>query len=261
MHHDPSLVQSVCQSCGRSLFVRYDLDRGTGEKLRSGLSAGVSTLWRYRELLPVRSDANIVSLGEGFTPLLRMEGLAERLGLTDLWLKDEAFNPTGSFKARGMALAVSMAKELGITELCVPTAGNAGGALAAYAAAAGVRSHIYMPDDTPVVNVSECRAYGADVRLVPGLINDAAAMMNREKQEGWFDVSTLKEPYRVEGKKTLGYEIDVRDGEVEIAGITSAQMSVFSKRRAQILERLEKPGCDHLPNRGWDGIDRDVEGF
>jgi threonine synthase len=155
----------------------------------------------------VSYEDNIVSLGEGFTPLIPLGRYADSNGFSDLLLKDEGANPTGSFKARGMSLAVSMAKELGITELCAPTAGNAGGALAAYAASAGLGSHIYMPEDTPGVNIAECRAYGAEVHLVPGLISDAAEKMGREKRDGWFDVSTLKEPYRVEGKKTLGFEL------------------------------------------------------
>jgi threonine synthase len=186
---------------------RYDLPsayRGRPEELFGPEASGI---WRYHRFLPVLDARNVVSLGEGSTPVLRLERLGALLGFAHLWLKDESPNPTGSFKARGMSVAVSKAKELGVRELCVPTAGNAGGALAAYAASAGLRSHIYMPDDTPEINILECRAYGAEVHLIHGLISDAAKQMNAEKKDEWFDVSTLKEPYRLEGKKTLGYEI------------------------------------------------------
>lgn len=165
-------------------------------------------MWRYRELLPVIDDEHIVSLGEGFTPLLPVKSLGSKLGFSQLFMKEEGVNPTGSFKARGLCMAVSKAKELGITECCIPTAGNAGGALAAYGAAAGITSHIFMPEETPRVNIEECRLYGADVHLVPGTISDAAKAMSAAKgTNAWFDMSTLKEPYRLEGKKTLGYEI------------------------------------------------------
>jgi threonine synthase len=167
-----------------------------------------SDLWRYREVLPVDNDVNIVSLGEGWTPLLRARRLGERIGIRELYIKDESQNPTQSFKARGMTTAVSMAKELGATKLAVPSAGNAAGALAAYAARAGLECFIFMPRDTPRANVVECEQTGAHVTLMDGLITDCGAEIGRRKDaEGWFDVSTLKEPYRVEGKKTLGYEL------------------------------------------------------
>jgi len=162
-------------------------------------------LWRYRELLPLPEGVEAVSLGEGGTPLLRAARFG---GDVDLWVKDESQNPTQSFKARGMAVAVSMAKHLGATRLAVPSAGNAGGALAAYAARAGLEAHIFMPRDTPRANIIECRELGAGVTLVDGLITDCGAEIARRKAtEGWFDMSTLKEPYRIEGKKTLGYEL------------------------------------------------------
>jgi threonine synthase len=165
-------------------------------------------MWRYREVLPVESDENIVTLGEGWTPLLRTERLGQKLGLRNLYIKDESQNPTQSFKARGMAAAVSMAKELGARKLAVPSAGNAAGALAAYSARAGLECFIFMPRDTPRANVVECEQTGAHVTLMEGLITDCGAEVGRRKEaEGWFDVSTLKEPYRIEGKKTLGYEI------------------------------------------------------
>ncbi len=165
-------------------------------------------MWRYAELLPVVDDANVISLGEGFTPILPLSRLGAQQGFLHLSMKDESFNPTGSFKARGLCMAVSKAKELGVKETCMPTAGNAGAALAAYGASAGIISHIYMPEDTPLVNIEECRVYGADVHLVRGNISDAAKVMNAERAgKSWFDMSTLKEPYRLEGKKTLGFEI------------------------------------------------------
>ena len=172
------------------------------------LATREKSLWRYREVLPLPADVEPISLGEGGTPLLRAATIWRRLGLADLWVKDEAQNPTQSFKARGMAVAVSMAKHLGATKLAVPTAGNAGGALAAYAARAGLEAHIFMPRDTPRANIIECRELGANVVLIDGLITDCGAEIARRKEaEGWFDMSTLKEPYRVEGKKTLGYEL------------------------------------------------------
>ena len=175
---------------------------------REALATREKTLWRYREVLPLPLDVAPVSLGEGGTPLLAAPRFGGEVGLSNLWVKDEAQNPTQSFKARGMAVAVSMAKYLGATKLAVPTAGNAGGALAAYAARAGLGAHIFMPRDTPRANVIECRELGAQVTLIDGLITDCGAEIARRKAtEGWFDLSTLKEPYRVEGKKTLGYEL------------------------------------------------------
>jgi len=172
------------------------------------LEGRTKSLWRYREVLPLPPGVEPVSLGEGGTPLLRAGRFGKDAGVPQLWVKDEAQNPTQSFKARGMAVAVSMAKFLGAKKLAVPTAGNAGGALAAYAARAGLEAHIFMPNDTPRANVIECRELGASVTLVDGLITDCGAeIAQRKEKEGWFDVSTLKEPYRVEGKKTLGYEL------------------------------------------------------
>jgi threonine synthase len=164
-------------------------------------------MWRYREFLPIRSDRHIVSLGEGMTPLVPMPRLAERLGLADLTVKDEALNPTGSFKSRGLAMAVSKARELGVETCAIPTAGNAGGALAAYCARAGMQAIVYMPDATPDIFRKECQFFGARVHSVPGTIADCAARLKADWQDDWFDVSTLKEPFRLEGKKTMGYEI------------------------------------------------------
>jgi threonine synthase len=165
-------------------------------------------MWRYAPVLPVTRQASIVSLGEGMTPLVRTPRLGGRLGAQHLWVKDEGLNPTGSFKARGLSCAVSMAVELGIRKLAIPSAGNAASAMAAYSAAAGLEAHIFMPRDVPQANFVECKAYGARVTLVDGLINDCARLVAAgTEKEGWFDVTTLKEPYRIEGKKTMGYEL------------------------------------------------------
>ena len=207
-HHDASVPQNVCADCGKPLYPQYDLAAASRSLTRDALPTRVRSLWRYREVLPVRDDTDIVTLGEGFTPLLSAPRLGARLGLATLFIKDESLNPTQSFKARGMAVAVSMAKQFGLKKLAVPSAGNAAGALAAYAARAGIEAHIFMPADTPKANIIECRETGAHVTLINGLITDCGAEIARRKTaEGWFDVSTLKEPYRVEGKKTLGYEL------------------------------------------------------
>ncbi len=201
-------VHNVCTECGKPLLVRYDLKRIAKILTRQTLYARRADLWRYREVLPVRREDNIVSLGEGWTPLHHAKNLGASLGMAELFVKDESLNPTQSFKARGMSVAVSMAKELGLKKLAAPSAGNAAGALAAYCALAGLEAHIFMPRDTPRANVIECEVTGAHVTLIDGLITDCGAEVARRKDdEGWFDVSTLKEPYRVEGKKTLGYEI------------------------------------------------------
>lgn len=208
LRHEARRLQNLCRDCGKPLLVRYDLERARNTLTKESLVARSADLWRYREVLPVESDENIVSLGEGWTPLLRAERLGKQIGFDELYIKDESQNPTQSFKARGMSAAVSMAKELGATKLAVPSAGNAAGALAAYAARAGLECFIFMPSDTPRANVVECEQTGAQVTLMDGLITDCGAEVGRRKDaEGWFDVSTLKEPYRVEGKKTLGYEL------------------------------------------------------
>ncbi len=189
-------------------MVAYDLQRAAQSLTRESLAARVPTLWRYSEVLPVEDEKNRLTLGEGYTPLIKAERLGARLGMPNLYIKDESLNPTGSFKARGMAVAISMAKELGAKKLAVPSAGNAAGALAAYAAKAGLEAFIFMPQDTPKANIIECRQTGAHVTLIDGLITDCGRIVaERKEAEGWFDVSTLKEPYRVEGKKTMGYEL------------------------------------------------------
>lgn len=205
LRHEWRTLQNLCTACQKPLFANHDLDAVGRVLTREALLGREKSLWRYRELLPLPAGIEPVSLGEGGTPLLR----ASRFGAAlDLWVKDEGQNPTQSFKARGMTVAVSMAKHLGATKLAVPTAGNAGGALAAYAARAGLEAHIFMPRDTPRANIIECRELGAHVVLIDGLITDCGAEIARRKTaEGWFDMSTLKEPYRLEGKKTLGFEL------------------------------------------------------
>src|SRR5438876_2400185 len=205
LQHDWSRLQNLCRSCHKPLLAIVDLAAASRTLTRETLATREKSLWRWREVLPLPGDVEPVSLGEGGTPLLRAEKFGDDI---DLWIKDESLNPTQSFKARGMSVAVSMAKHLGATKVAAPSAGNAGGALAAYAARAGLEAHIFMPRDTPRANMVECRELGAHVTLIDGLITDCGAEIARRKtKEGWFDMSTLKEPYRVEGKKTLGYEL------------------------------------------------------
>ncbi|HEU0207854.1 MAG TPA: threonine synthase [Candidatus Udaeobacter sp.] len=206
--HEWSCLQNLCTACQKPLFAEYDLVAIRKSLTRDGLTSREKSLWRFRELLPLPAGVAPVSLGEGGTPLLFATTFGRKIGAPKLWIKDESFNPTQSFKARGMSVAVSMAKYLGATRLAVPSAGNAGGAFAAYAARAGLEAHIFMPRDTPRANIIECEQLGANVTLLDGLITDCGAEIARRKNaEGWFDLSTLKEPYRVEGKKTLGYEL------------------------------------------------------
>jgi threonine synthase len=193
---------------GKPLLVRYDLDAMARALDRDALARRPAGLWRYREFLPVRRDENVVSLGEVATPLLSAPRLARRLGAREILFKDEGRLPTGSFKARGLCLAVSMAKELGVTHMAMPTNGNAGAALAAYCTAAGIRSTVFCPDDTPEINIREIALQGAAVYRVNGLINDCGRIVaDGAAETGWFDTSTLKEPYRIEGKKTMGLEL------------------------------------------------------
>jgi threonine synthase len=209
LRHEWKRLQNLCSACQKPLAATYDL-----EKIRRALTPELlasrreKSLWRFRELLPLPANTEPISLGEGGTPLLRAKRFGEKCGMENLWIKDESQNPTQTFKARGMSVAVSMAKYLGATKLAVPSAGNAGGALAAYAARARLEAHIFMPRDTPRANIIECRELGAQVTLIEGLITDCGAEIAKRKEaEGWFEMSTLKEPYRLEGKKTLGYEL------------------------------------------------------
>lgn len=201
-------LNTYCPDCTASLLPRYDLESARREVDRDRISHRNRGMWRWHEVLPVLDPDNQIFLGEGDTPLLALPRLQKALGLTNLFVKDESSNPTGSFKARGLASAISKAKELGVEKVIIPTAGNAGGAMAAYAARAGLKAHIFMPRDTPYANIEESRMAGAEVVLVDGLISDAAGMAGEKaRAEGWFDVSTFKEPYRVEGKKIMGYEL------------------------------------------------------
>jgi threonine synthase len=197
----------LCPSCAMPLLARYDLAKARGWS-RDALVGRAPTMWRYRELLPLFEGESPVSLGEGFTPLLPAPRLGATLGLDHLLVKDESFNPTNSFKARGLSAAVTRARALGATTITLPTAGNAGNAAAAYAAAAGLRCEVFLPRDAKAPFLDECALYGAGLTLVDGLITDAGRMAGEQaKLHGWYDVSTLKEPYRVEGKKTMGYEL------------------------------------------------------
>lgn len=202
------VVQTFCPDCQAPLLARYNLTAAHEVLDRDAFRYRLPGMWRWQELLPVRDPENILTLGEGDTPLLKVPRLANLLGLKHLYVKEEGRNPTGSFKARGLSAAISKAKELGIKKVVIPTAGNAGGAMAAYAARGGLEAYIFMPRDTPHANVEESRIAGATVILIDGLINEAAGMAGiKAREEGWFDVSTFKEPYRAEGKKIMGYEL------------------------------------------------------
>lgn len=248
--HEAQRLHNLCEECGKPLLARYDLKRAAQTLTKEVLPERRSDLWRYREVLPVAQEENIVSLGEGWTPLLRADRLGAQLGMQRLYIKDESQNPTQSFKARGMTAAVSMAKELGARKLAVPSAGNAAGALAAYAARAGMECFIFMPRDTPRANVVECELTGAHVTLMDGLITDCGAEVARRKDaEGWFDVSTLKEPYRVEGKKTLGYEL------AEQMGWTLPDVIIYPTGGGTGLIGMWK-AFDEIEELGWIGSKR-----
>ena len=204
-HHE---LHTFCPACQSPLLSIYDLRSARQQVDRDEISRRRKGMWRWQELLPVLEKENQIFLGEGDTPLLSLPNLEKELGISNLYVKDESSNPTGSFKARGLAAAISKAKELGVEKVIIPTAGNAGGAMAAYTARAGLRACIFMPKDSPFANIEESRIAGAEVVLVDGLISDAARMAGEKaRAEGWFDVSTFKEPYRVEGKKVMGYEL------------------------------------------------------
>jgi len=227
--------QNVCPQDGGILFPRYDLQSLKKSFNLQALRGREASLWRYREVLP---DVEPITLGEGFTPLLPSREFP------NVWIKDEGLNPTGSFKARGITVAVSVAKALSLKKLAMPSAGNAGSALAAYAAAAGLEAHIFMPRDVPLANRIECEAYGAKVTLVNGLISDCARIVaERKKQEDWFDFSTLKEPYRVDGKKTMAYELfEQLDGKLPDAVIfpSGGGVGIIGMRKA--FEEMEQLG-------------------
>ena len=198
----------VCDECGKVLYARYDLDGAARALDRNALRDRPANMWRYFEVMPIRDEANVITLGEGYTPIFQAKRLGAEFGCRDLLIKDEGLNPTGSFKARGLSAAVSKAKELGLTRLTMPSAGNAAGAMAAYAAKGGIEAYVFMPKDVPDSNRKEVAITGGNLTLVDGLINDAGRVSREKAAEvGLFDVSTLQEPYRAEGKKTMGYEI------------------------------------------------------
>ncbi|MEJ2678743.1 MAG: threonine synthase [Gemmatimonadota bacterium] len=236
--------------CEKPLYARYALDR-IAEDFRPERVAGrTPTMWRYAEVLPVHDPAYRITLGEGFTPMLDAPRLAAALGVRKVWVKDEGQNPTGSFKARGLGMAVARAAEQGVEELCIPSAGNAGSAAAAYAAAAGLPVHIAVPEDTPRPIVQEIRALGADLQLVKGLITDAGARIAAGAREhGWFDLSTLKEPYRVEGKKTMGYEV------FEQLGNRLPDVIVYPTGGGTGMVGMWK-AFDEMERMGWIGSER-----
>jgi threonine synthase len=248
--YDADQPHRLSPCCEKPLYPRYDLPAIAGRLRREELACRDASLWRYAELLPVRDPANAVRLGEGWTPLIETPRLANRLGVARVWVKDEGQNPTASFKARGLCMAVSRAKELGITEVALPSAGNAGSATAAYAAAAGMRAHVVIPRDTPVPIVDEMRALGAHVEMIDGLITDCAVRVAQGAREhGWFDLSTLKEPYRVEGKKTMGYEV------AEQLGWTLPDVIVYPTGGGTGLVGMWK-AFEEMEAMGWIGPER-----
>lgn len=235
---------------GKPLLARYDLPEAAATLTKSAITGREPNMWRYREVMPVIDPANIVCLGEGFTPLRKAERLGGHLGMSSLLIKDEGVNPTGSFKARGLSAAVSKALELGQRKLTMPSAGNAAGAMAAYAAAAGLEAHVFMPTDAPMANQIECVAYGAELNLVDGFITDAGRMSGEAAEEhGLFDISTLKEPYRVEGKKTMGYEI------VEQLGFEVPDVVIYPTGGGTGIVGIWK-ALDEMEQLGWIGSDR-----
>ncbi len=248
--HDAQTVWNLCSSCDKPLLARYDLARARRELNRDDIAGRPPTLWRYRELLPVSDPKCRLTLGEGYTPMTHARRLGKALAFENLFIKDEGLNPTGSFKARGLVLAVSRALELGITALSIPSAGNAAGAMSAYAALAGLTAHVYMPSDVPKPFIAECRALGAEVTLVDGVITDCgrAAAADNERHDR-FDVSTLKEPYRIEGKKTMGYEV------AEQMDWTLPDVIVYPTGGGTGLIGMWK-AFDELEKLGWTGAKR-----
>ena len=204
-HFESNKIQTICDSCGKPLFPRYNLEEIKEKVTSLNFREREASLWRYAEILPIKNKENIVSLGEGWTPMTPTPKLGSIIGVPNLTVKNEGINPTGTFKDRGLSVAVSKAKELGVVRLALPSAGNAAGSMTAYGARAGLESYVFMPKDAPEVNKIECDAVGAKVYLVNGLISDCGKIVNDGINEmNWFPLSTLKEPYRVEGKKTMG---------------------------------------------------------
>jgi len=248
--YDPDRLWNLCPECARPLLCRYDLE-AVGEAVDTGsLSGREPTMWRYREVLPLRDDAHKLTLGEGWTPLVHATRLGAEVGFEGLYIKDESLNPTGSFKARGLCMAVSRARELGVKAVSIPSAGNAAGAMSAYAALGGLEAHTFMPTDVPHPFVAECRALGAKVTLVDGLITDCGRQAAEEGKEcGWFDVSTLKEPYRLEGKKTMGYEL------AEQLGWSLPDVIIYPTGGGTGLVGMWK-AFDEMEQLGWIGSER-----
>jgi threonine synthase len=248
--HPAGALHNLCTACGRPLLVQYDLAAVAAALTKERLATRAPSLWRYRELLPVTRPENIVTLGEGSTPLLALPRLGKSLGMDRLWLKDEGQLPTLSFKSRGQAVAISMAKELGVQRVAIPSAGNAAGAMAAYAARAGMEAWVFMPEDVPQGNLMECDLLGARIRLVNGLIGDCGKIVKDGAQAmGWFDVSTLKEPYRLEGKKTMGLEV------AEQMGWTVPDVIVYPTGGGTGLIGMWK-AFNELERMGWIGPKR-----
>jgi threonine synthase len=248
--YDADKLHNLCPECRRPLLARYDLDAVRRTLRREDLLHRENTLWRYREVLPVRDDRFVLRLGEGFTPLHHAARLAKEIGFENLLIKDEGNNPGGSFKARGLSVAVARAVELGARSFSVPSAGNAGCALAAYAALAGAEAHVYMPKDVPQPFIAECRALGASVTLVDGVITDCGRAAAEDLARfGRFDMSTLKEPYRIEGKKTMGYEL------AEQLGWTLPDVIVYPTGGGTGLVGMWK-AFDEMEKLGWIGPKR-----
>ena len=248
--YDPDRLWNLCPECARPLLCRYDLE-AAGEAVSTGsLTGREPTMWRYREVLPLRDDAHKLTLGEGWTPLVHATHLGAEVGFEGLYIKDESLNPTGSFKARGLCMAVSRARELGVRAVSIPSAGNAAGAMSAYAALGGLKAYTFMPTDVPHPFVAECRALGAEVTLVNGLITDCGKQAAEEgKERGWFDVSTLKEPYRLEGKKTMGYEL------AEQLGWSLPDVIIYPTGGGTGLVGMWK-AFDEMEELGWIGSKR-----
>ena len=237
-------------SNGKPLLARYDLDAARATLTPNSMLGRVPSMWRYREVLPLSDTSKVISLGEGWTPLIPAQRLAPGLGMDRLFVKDEGINPTGSFKARGLSAAISRAHELGKSKFTMPSAGNAAGAMSAYAAARGLEAHVFMPKDAPEANIAECLAFGADVELVDGYITDAGARSAEAAEaNGWFDVSTLREPYRVEGKKTMGYEI------VEQLGYEVPDVIIYPTGGGTGIVGIWK-ALDEMEALGWLGRER-----
>lgn len=240
----------LCPVDEKPLFARYDLEAAAKTLTPDSMLGRRSDMWRYEEVMPVEEPASVITLGEGFTPLFEAKRLGESLGMSDLLIKDEGVNPTGSFKARGLSAAVSMAHELGQMKLTMPSAGNAAGAMSAYAAKAGMEAHVFMPEDAPMANKLECVAYGAQLNLVKGFITDAGKLSaEAAARDGLFDVSTLREPYRPEGKKTMGYEI------VEQLGFSVPDVIIYPTGGGTGIVGIWK-ALDEMEALGWIGSER-----